>query len=156
MVLISVDLPHPLGPRIQTCSPAPICNVTSSRAGRCSRVPRRTVTCFRERSGGAEAVIFDGSYPAHLSSQGIRRKNCGKPTQFHFGTRTRFVKVRVNKKEVKTGSFSPPGVGGVLHDKTLGGSAGLPCQAGLQPHSRTALGNSLGDSPPKSLSFTGL
>src|ERR1700720_4755484 len=24
-----------------------------------------------------------------------------------------------NKKEVKTGSFSPPGVGGVLHDKAL-------------------------------------
>ena len=66
------------------------------------------------------------------------------------------VKVRANKKEVKTGSFSPPGVGGVLHDKTLGGSAGLPCQAGLRPHSRTALGNSLGDSPPKSLSFSGL
>src|SRR5258708_259000 len=61
-----------------------------------------------------------------------------------------------NKKEVKTGSFSPPGVGGVLHDNTVGGSAGLPCQAGLQPHSRTALGNSLRDSPPKSLSFSGL
>src|SRR6267378_975450 len=75
MVLISVDLPHPLGPRIQTCSPAPICNVTSSRAGRCSRVPRRTVTCFRERSGGDEEVIFDGSYPAHLSSAGIGCKN---------------------------------------------------------------------------------
>jgi hypothetical protein len=41
-----------------------------------------------------------------------------------------------NKKEVKTGSFSPPGVGGVLHDKTFGGPAGLPCQAGLRPHSR--------------------
>jgi len=41
-----------------------------------------------------------------------------------------------NKKEVKTTSFSPPGVGGVLHDNTLRGSAGLPCQAGLQPHSR--------------------
>jgi hypothetical protein len=40
---------------------------------------------------------------------------------------------------VKTGSFSPPGVGGVLHDKALGGSAGLPCQAGLRPHSRLLL-----------------
>src|ERR1700720_404778 len=75
MVLISVDLPHPLGPRIQTWSPAPICKVTSSRAGRCSRVPRRTVTCFSERSGSAGAVIFDGSYSAHLSSQGIECKN---------------------------------------------------------------------------------
>jgi len=44
-----------------------------------------------------------------------------------------------NKKEVKTDSFSPPGVGGVLHDKGLGGSAGLPCQAGLRPHSRLLL-----------------
>src|SRR5260370_26343679 len=61
-----------------------------------------------------------------------------------------------NKREVKTVSFSPPGVGGVLHDNTLGGPAGLPCQAGLRPHSRTACGNSLGDSPPKSLSFSGL
>jgi hypothetical protein len=46
--------------------------------------------------------------------------------------------------------------GGVLLDIPFGGSAGLPCQAGLRPHSRTALGNSLGDSPPKSLSFCGL
>src|SRR5260370_8613180 len=60
-----------------------------------------------------------------------------------------------NKKEVKTASFSPPGVGGVLHDRTLGSSAGLPCQAGLRPHSRTAFSNSIGDSPPESLSFTG-
>jgi hypothetical protein len=58
-----------------------------------------------------------------------------------------------NKKEVKTGSFSPPGVGGVLHGNILGGSAVLPCQAGLRPHSRTAFGNSLGDSPPKELAF---
>jgi hypothetical protein len=46
--------------------------------------------------------------------------------------------------------------GGVLHDKVLGSSAGLPCQAGLRPHSRTALCNSIGDSPPKNLSFCGL
>ena len=26
--------------------------------------------------------------------------------------------------------------GGVLHDEIFGGSAGLPCQAGLRPHSR--------------------
>ena len=47
---------------------------------------------------------------------------------------------RQNKREVKTKSSSPPGVGGVLHDAALGGSAGLPCQAGLQPHSRIAFG----------------
>jgi hypothetical protein len=61
-----------------------------------------------------------------------------KGRAFQVGTATRFVLAPENKKEVKTGSFSPPGVGGVLHDKSLGGSAGLPCQAGLRPHSRTA------------------
>jgi len=71
----------------------------------------------------------------------------------HFETDVGSNKAWKNKKEVKTGSFSPPGVGGVLHDNTLGGSAGLPCQGGLQPHSRTALGNSLGDAPHKELVF---
>jgi len=41
-----------------------------------------------------------------------------------------------NKKEVKTASFSPPGVVGCCLTMPLGGSAGLPCQAGLRPHSR--------------------
>ena len=48
-------------------------------------------------------------------------------------------KAAKNKKEVKTGSFSPPGVGGVLHNKAFGGTADLPCQAGLRPHSRLLL-----------------
>ena len=43
---------------------------------------------------------------------------------------------RENKKEVKTASFSPPGVVGCCLTMPLGGSAGLPCQAGLRPHSR--------------------
>jgi hypothetical protein len=30
-------------------------------------------------------------------------------------------------------------VGGVLHDKGFGGTADLPCQAGLRPHSRLHL-----------------
>jgi hypothetical protein len=75
---------------------------------------------------------------------------------FHFETAHRYNPRPQNKKEVKTNAFSPPGVGGVLHDIPLGGSAGLPCQAGLQPHSRTAIRNSIGDAPPKSLSFCGL
>ena len=40
---------------------------------------------------------------------------------------------------MKTDSFSPPGVGRVLPDKALGGTADLPCQAGLRPHSRLHL-----------------
>jgi hypothetical protein len=43
------------------------------------------------------------------------------------------------QKEVKTSSLSPPGVGGVLHNKAFGGTADLPCQAGLRPHSRLLL-----------------
>jgi len=60
-----------------------------------------------------------------------------------------------NKKEVKTASLSPPGVGGVLHDNTLCGSAACPARqvCGL---TRDCFCNSLGDSPPKSLSFCGL
>src|SRR6266850_12282 len=56
MVLISVDFPHPFGPRMHTCSPAAISSVMSSKAGRCSRAPRKTVTCSSESSGGAGAV----------------------------------------------------------------------------------------------------
>src|SRR5437660_5919326 len=67
MVLISVDLPHPLGPRIQRCSPAPICNVTSARAGRCSRAPRRTVTCSRESSGAGG--VMSGIKPGVILAQ---------------------------------------------------------------------------------------
>src|SRR5260370_958910 len=80
----------------------------------------------------------------------------GRGRRFCLGTAPRSRQRPANKKEVKTRSFSPPRVGGVLHDNTLGGSAVLPCQAGLRPHSRTAFGNSLGDSPPKSLPLCGL
>ena len=65
-------------------------------------------------------------------------KSRRKGRAFQLGIATCFSQAPKNKKEVKTGSFSPPGVGGVLLDNTLGGSAGLPCQAGLRPHSRTA------------------
>jgi len=63
----------------------------------------------------------------------------GQRPTFHFENSGRAKTGPENKKEVKTASFSPPGVGGVLHDNTLCGSAGLPCQAGLQPHSRLFL-----------------
>src|SRR5713101_3059846 len=57
MVLMSVDLPQPFGPRMQTCSPAAICTVTSSNA---ARSPRMTVICLRESRGG-EAEFILGS-----------------------------------------------------------------------------------------------
>jgi len=38
-------------------------------------VRARTVTCFREKKWRRRGGHFDGSYPAHLSSQGIKRKN---------------------------------------------------------------------------------
>jgi hypothetical protein len=40
-------------------------------------------------------------------------------------------------------SFHLPGW--VLHYEAFGGSAGLPCQAGLRPHSRTVFNKSKGD-----------
>src|SRR5260370_17089262 len=76
-----------------------------------------------------------------------------KSLTFHFETKCWKWQPSENKREVKTGSFSPPGVGGVLHDKSLAGPTGLPSQPGLRPPSRTPVCNSLGDSPPKSLSF---
>jgi hypothetical protein len=124
MVLISVDLPHPLGPRIHTCSPAPIRRVTSSKAGRCSCIPRRTVTCSNERSGCDEELIFDRSCPAHLSAEASRCKKRLKIQELETAGSYGGLQ---NKKEVKTGTFSPPGVGGVLHDN------------GSRRHSRPAL-----------------
>jgi hypothetical protein len=43
---------------------------------------------------------------------------------------------RSKKKEVKTEVFTSRG--GVMHDKRPRGAVDLPCQAGPQPHSRTA------------------
>jgi hypothetical protein len=43
-----------------------------------------------------------------------------------------------NKKEVKQPQFHLPGWVGCCMSKHSGGSAGLPCQAGLRPHSRVA------------------
>src|SRR5215469_3851870 len=54
MALISVDLPHPFGPRIATCSPRPIFNETSFSATVC---PRITVTCSNSIKGGTESVV---------------------------------------------------------------------------------------------------
>jgi len=41
----------------------------------------------------------------------------GQRPTFHFETVVGLRRGLRNKKEVKTASFSPPGVGGVLHDK---------------------------------------
>src|SRR5215469_2225650 len=48
---MSVDLPQPFGPRMQTCSPVAISRFTLRRA---AWSPRITVTFFRSRSGGAK------------------------------------------------------------------------------------------------------
>src|SRR5260370_33480725 len=68
-----------------------------------------------------------------------------------LGTASRSRERRANKKEVETGSFSPPGVGGGLHDNTLGRSPVLACHAGLRHHSRTAPVYSVGRVAPNSI-----
>src|ERR1035437_5514616 len=49
MVLISVDLPQPLGPRMATCSPASIFRLMSCRT---VLAPRATLTCSSSRKDG--------------------------------------------------------------------------------------------------------
>src|SRR5215471_15725933 len=116
---------------MHTCSPASISRFTLRSA---AESPRITVTFLSKRRGGGTALLHKkvdtpfvaghlnaGSSQASPETEAVGRKHPGQ-----------------NKKEVKTTTFSPPGVGGVLHDMPLGGSAGLPCQAGLRPHSRNA------------------
>src|ERR1700675_468515 len=50
MVLISVDFPQPLGPRIATCSPALILRLKSSSA---TLSPRMTRTFFKSTRAGS-------------------------------------------------------------------------------------------------------
>ena len=61
---------------------------------------------------------------------------------------------RENKKEVKTASFSPPGVVGCCLTTLLAAQQACPARqvCGLTRD----FCNSLGDSPPTSLSFSGL
>src|SRR6266404_3580595 len=54
---------------------------------------------------------------------------------FHFETDDSLFAAR-NKKGGENNFVLTSRGGGVLLDNTLGGSAGLPCQAGLRPHSR--------------------
>src|SRR5215472_14274431 len=127
---MSVDLPQPFGPRMHTCSPAAISRFTSRSA---AWSPRITVTFFSKRSGGGTGFLhLSGAFPlhAHLSREGgaaqgvqkggrnarlrLKEKQSGvKPPH----SQKKAPEESPNKKEVKTTSFSPPGVGGVLHAK---------------------------------------
>src|ERR1035441_3101232 len=61
IVLISVDFPQPLGPRMATCSSAPMRRLKSSSAIFCPRITRR----FRKYSKACLCVEFIGY--VHLS-----------------------------------------------------------------------------------------
>src|SRR4029077_15022024 len=105
MVLISVDLPQPFGPRMHTCSPASMRKEMSSRA---ATSPRITVTCCSASNGGRVVslamvlVIFNlVNVRSFYPSDGCERSST---LGIHFGG--------TNKKEVKTQRFSPPGVVG--------------------------------------------
>src|SRR5579862_6754468 len=58
MVLISVDFPQPFGPRIATCSPAPIVSEKSRSA---MLAPRITVTLRSSIRGGGGSGELDTS-----------------------------------------------------------------------------------------------
>src|SRR5712664_4994109 len=177
MVLISVDLPQPFGPKMHTCSPHAI---SRSMPWRAARSPRITLTRLKE-SRGARVEFILGSIAWNASApRGANHSVILTERGFHASVHGRRKNGRwrglsgqepvkrssylilkqpaqtgpKNKKEVKTASLSPPGVGGVLHDNTLCGSAACPARqvCGL---TRDCFCNSLGDSPPKSLSFCG-
>src|SRR5690242_10335390 len=160
---MSVDFPQPFGPRTQTCSPEAISRFTSRSA---AWSPRITVTFLSRRSGGAtlllhgEALMRDvtpKSRSGHLNREkGEAQRAKGDEDGTKAEDRESPLRRGANKKEVKQPQFHLPGWVGCCMSKHSGGSAGLPCQAGLRPHSRVAFGNSIGDSPPKSFSFSGL
>jgi len=71
MVLISVDLPQPFGPKMHTCSPHTISRVMSWMA---TRSPRMTVTCAREsRGAGMEFILGSMVLTASRSAAGRQR-----------------------------------------------------------------------------------
>src|ERR1700746_1696831 len=107
---MSVDLPQPFGPRMHTCSPAAISRFTSRNA---AESPRITVTFFSDSRGGATRL---------LRSDG-RRSVKGYLNRAEPGAKLArsldLGRWQSKKKEVKTGTSSPPGVDGVLHVKAL-------------------------------------
>src|SRR6516165_209252 len=137
MVLISVDLPEPFGPRMHTCSPAPMESVTSSSA---ARGPRITVTRFISIRGactGQNPILrFKKGWPILAEVRATKNK-AGIPEELG----------RRRKPEILASR------GGVLLDATLSGRASLLCQAGAPHHSRVADRIAVRDLPPKGTSL---
>src|SRR5208282_5037466 len=78
MVLISVDLPQPFGPRMQTCSPASMRSETPSSAGRSVDSPRTTVTSCKARRGGGVVISDSCERELYLNRAEIRGKGAWK------------------------------------------------------------------------------
>src|SRR6202011_806570 len=58
MVLMRVDLPQPLGPRMAMCSPAAMERLMSCRT---VLSPRATLTCWSSRKGGIACLRITGA-----------------------------------------------------------------------------------------------
>src|ERR1700751_3559052 len=87
MVLMSVDLPQPLGPRIAMCSSAPTRRLKSSRAIFWPRITRRL---WKFSSGGVWADMF--MTIAHLSVDEARRRSAdGLRISYHGTLRRRLL-----------------------------------------------------------------
>jgi len=142
-----VDLPEPLGPRMQTCSPTAIRRQRRSRA---TFWPRRTVMLCRSRSGG---VIWEslpceggetegGGFVGHDCGE-TKRKSCRTAwaEKGCVGGRPQEAIPTEAKTEAKKGGenviFASRGGVGVAN-KALAKQQRLPCQAGLRSHSRNS------------------
>ena len=152
---MSVDLPEPLGPRMQTCSP------TAMRRERPSRAtfwPRRTVMFCRSRSGGVigESLPCRGGETEQASWSTGRRGGCSEsPGAEALSEHERMSELKLRspkrfrtKQSVTSFGTKKGGENVNLRLPGWGGCCGqspwrrkqqrLPCQAGLRSHSRNS------------------
>src|SRR5579859_3686783 len=124
MVLISVDLPQPFGPRIHTCSPASMHREMSSSA---ARSPRITVTCFSASSGGL--LPLSAMEPTLSQDVTAPAFYLGSAIPDTLTDRRRFVRGRWrNKKEVKTQGSHLPGWWGVADRSSAAEAQACPAR----------------------------
>src|SRR5580692_3920693 len=109
MVLISVDLPQPFGPNMQTCSPAPMRSDTPSSAGRAEDSPRTTVTSCKARSGGGVGISDSINMRSILSEQAAKKRNQGIQWKYQFPVRQ--LNKRVDRRGVSSFGLAFDGLG---------------------------------------------
>src|SRR5260370_4358013 len=132
---------------MHTCSPA---SMRKERSSSAVRSPRITVTWFSASSGGVFGSRDVGPALSRMATHAHSIRAAGLLAFSNVWLKA--IRQENNKKEVKTRRFSPPGVVGCCR-QSLSDKAGLPCQAGLMPHSRDACRNAVRDLPPEGVSW---